>query len=69
VVLIFFVPYIIFEFPAPVVIRKLGPRYFISFMTFTWGVILIGMGFVQSWEAMLGLRIILGALEVSPNYY
>lgn len=36
-------------------------------MTMTWGLILIGMGFIKSWEALLGLRVILGALEVKQQ--
>lgn len=32
-------------------------------MTFTWGVILIGIGFIKNWESLLGLRVVLGILE------
>ena len=29
-----------------------------------WGVVMIGMGFVENWTALVGLRVILGILEV-----
>lgn len=32
-------------------------------MTFTWGIILIGIGFIHNWQSLLGLRVVLGVLE------
>ncbi|EFE32304.1 MFS transporter, putative [Trichophyton benhamiae CBS 112371] len=63
IVLLFFVTYIIAQPIATVAIRKIGPRIFISFIVFTWGVILIGFGFVKDWQQMAGLRALLGFLE------
>ncbi|KAL4789437.1 major facilitator superfamily domain-containing protein [Aspergillus venezuelensis] len=61
--LVFFITYTIFQIPATVIIRKVGPRIFLSSIVFFWGAVMIGFGFVPSWPAMAGLRIILGALE------
>lgn len=37
IVLIFFIPYVLFQPPAVVVLRKIGPRVFISLITLLWG--------------------------------
>lgn len=46
-----------------VICRKIGPRIFLSSITFAWGVVMIGFGFVQSWSPLVALRLILGILE------
>jgi MFS family permease len=63
ITLMFFVPYIFFQAPATVLMRKIGPTIFITTITFLWGCLLVGFGFVTSWDQLLGLRIILGVLE------
>ncbi|OCT53025.1 putative transporter [Cladophialophora carrionii] len=61
--LVFFISYTIFQAPAVVFIRKLGPRNFLAAIVLAWGAVMIGFGFVPSWEVMCVLRVILGALE------
>ncbi|EFR01062.1 hypothetical protein MGYG_04065 [Nannizzia gypsea CBS 118893] len=63
IVLVFFVTYIVAQPIATIAIRKIGPRLFISVIVFTWGIILIGFGFVKDWQQMAGLRALLGFLE------
>jgi MFS family permease len=63
ITLVFFVTYIIFQFPATIVIKKLGPKPFLSSITLLWGAVMIGMGFVKNWEQMMGLRMVLGVFE------
>ncbi|KAF8859312.1 MFS general substrate transporter [Acephala macrosclerotiorum] len=63
IVLIFFIPYVLFQPPATVVLRKVGPRHFLSAITLLWGACMIGFGFVKKWDQMLGLRVILGVFE------
>lgn len=41
IVLIFFIPYVIFQPPATVVLRKLGPKNFLSAITIAWGATMI----------------------------
>jgi hypothetical protein len=41
VTLIFFIPYVIFQPVATVVIRKLGPRLFLSSIVVLWGATMI----------------------------
>ncbi|KAJ5692551.1 hypothetical protein N7462_001974, partial [Penicillium macrosclerotiorum] len=61
--LVFFITYTIFQIPATAIIRKLGPRTFISTIVLLWGAVMIAFGFVPTWQSLAGLRIILGALE------
>lgn len=63
VTLVFFIPYVLFQPPATVLTRKIGPRIFLSFLTLSWGAIMIGMGFTKKWGEMAGLRVLLGVLE------
>ena len=64
----FFVPYIIFQFPANIVIRKLGAAKWLGGLVTTWGGVTVGMGFLTDWTQLLGCRIILGVLEVSLSF-
>ncbi|KAI1917917.1 hypothetical protein LOZ61_000031 [Ophidiomyces ophidiicola] len=63
IVLVFFITYIVFQPFATVLIRKIGPRIFISLIVASWGFCLIGFGFAKDWHAMAGLRALLGVLE------
>lgn len=59
----FFVPYIIFQAPSTVIVRRVGPRLHLSLLTVCWGACMIGMGFTPSWRVLAGLRVILGVFE------
>ncbi|ERT02741.1 uncharacterized protein SPSK_00499 [Sporothrix schenckii 1099-18] len=63
ITLVFFIPYILLQPPSTVIVRRIGPRIHLSLITFLWGCVMIGMGFVKSWGVMAGLRVILGILE------
>lgn len=67
ITMIFFVPYVIFQFPANIVIRKLGACLWLSSLVCAWGVVSIGIGFNQHWTETLGCRVLLGILEA--GYY
>ncbi|RDW87221.1 hypothetical protein BP5796_02915 [Coleophoma crateriformis] len=60
---VFFLTYTIFQAPAVVFIRTLGPRLFLSLIILFWGATMIGFGFVPNWKVMAVLRIILGIFE------
>ncbi|EME84415.1 uncharacterized protein MYCFIDRAFT_133880 [Pseudocercospora fijiensis CIRAD86] len=59
----FFVPYLLFQLPATVLLRHIGARHFLSIATFLWGVTTIGCGFVSSWTDLMALRMCLGLWE------
>ena len=63
VTLIFFVTYIIFQPPSTIIVRRIGPRIHLGAITVLWGGVMLGMGFVQNYEALAGLRVLLGVLE------
>jgi len=63
ITLMFFITYTIFQPPGTLLCRKIGPRVFLSAITFLWGCVMIGFGFVQDWTHLVGLRAILGVLE------
>lgn len=63
IALIFYVPYIIFEFPGSALVRKIGVRNQLASIVFLWGCVVIGCGFVTSWKQLAGLRVLLGFFE------
>ncbi|KAL5365022.1 major facilitator superfamily domain-containing protein [Aspergillus floccosus] len=63
IVLMFFVPYVIFQPPMTIITRKLGPTIFLGTIVISWGAILVGMGFTKDWKQMLACRVLLGLLE------
>ncbi|KAI1174108.1 major facilitator superfamily MFS-1 [Nemania sp. FL0916] len=63
VTLLFFITYIIFQPPATVLCRKIGPRPFLAFITVAWGIVLIGLGLVNNWGGLAALRLVLGLFE------
>lgn len=69
--LVFFGPYVLLQFPATAVIRKVGPRVFLSSIVTAWGIVMIGFGFVENWKSLIALRMLLGALEAGcfPGQY
>jgi MFS family permease len=63
VTLVFFTTYIVFQPPATVIVRYLGPRKFLSVIVVAWGAVMIGMGFSNSFHTLAALRVVLGILE------
>ncbi|PHH66940.1 hypothetical protein CDD81_5292 [Ophiocordyceps australis] len=59
----FFIPYIIFQPLGSVLTRKLGPRWFLSSITLAWGAVMVGNAFVNNWQSMAGLRVLIGFFE------
>ena len=63
--MIFFVPYVVFQFPSNIVIRKIGAMWWLPSIVMAWGVVMIGMGFSKEWTDLLAMRVLLGVCEVS----
>ncbi|EHK49543.1 uncharacterized protein TrAtP1_010782 [Trichoderma atroviride] len=61
--LVFFTTYVVFQPPSTILIRKIGPRLHLAFITLLWGGVMIGMGFVKDFEQLAALRTVLGVLE------
>lgn len=41
VILVFFIPYVVFQPPMTVIIRKVGPTLFLGTLVISWGAILV----------------------------
>ena len=60
---IFFVPYIIFEIPSNILLKKLKPRIWLSICMFGFGFVTIMQGLVHSYSTLLTTRFFLGLFE------
>ncbi|CAI7569993.1 unnamed protein product [Penicillium glandicola] len=60
---IFFVPYIIFEIPSNILLKKLKPHVWLSGCMFMFGLVLLCQGLVQNWGGLMATRFFLGVFE------
>ncbi len=60
---IFFVPYILFEIPSNILLKKLKPHAWLSGCMFLFGFVTICQGLVQSYGGLLAARFFLGLAE------
>ncbi|KAI0014723.1 putative allantoate permease [Xylariomycetidae sp. FL0641] len=60
---VFFVPYIIFEIPSNMLMKKFTPHVWLSICMLGFGVVEIGQGFVQNYSGLLATRFLLGFFE------
>lgn len=60
---IFFIPYILFEVPSNLVLKKLAPSTWLSLIMVLWGIATIGMGLVKNFEGLIAMRVLLGFFE------
>ncbi|KAJ9636860.1 hypothetical protein H2199_007854 [Coniosporium tulheliwenetii] len=59
----FFPPYFLFELPSNILLRRVGSANWLSFIAFSWGVVMIGQGFVKSYKTLAVCRWFLGTFE------
>jgi len=59
----FFPPYFFFELPSNILLRRVGSANWLSFIAFSWGVVMIGQGFVESYKTLALCRFLLGLFE------
>ncbi|KAF2177930.1 MFS general substrate transporter [Zopfia rhizophila CBS 207.26] len=60
---VFFIPYILFEVPSNLVLKKMAPSTWLSLIMALWGVSTIGMGLVNTFGGLVALRVLLGLFE------
>jgi len=60
---IFFVPYILFEIPSNIVLKRLKPHVWLSFCMFMFGLVTLCQGFVKNWAGFMTTRFLLGVFE------
>ncbi|TXT05348.1 uncharacterized protein COLE_06668 [Cutaneotrichosporon oleaginosum] len=61
----FFPPYILLEMPSQIGLRKFGARWWLGTSVILWGIVMIGMGFVTTWNQLTAVRAILGVFEAT----
>lgn len=60
---VFFVSYGFFEVPSNIVLKMIRPSIWISFLCFSWGLVMTLMGIVQSYQGLVIARFFLGVAE------
>lgn len=60
---LFFIGYFLFEVPSNVALAKFGARRWIARILVTWGILAVGMGFVQNDIQLYIVRFLLGVAE------
>ncbi|KAL4800960.1 Peroxin-3-domain-containing protein [Aspergillus venezuelensis] len=60
---IFFVPYIVFEIPSNILLKKLKPHIWLSGCMFMFGIVMICQGLVTNWGGLMTTRWFLGMGE------
>ncbi|KAK6397494.1 hypothetical protein LTR65_006471 [Meristemomyces frigidus] len=60
---IFFIPYILFEVPSNILIKRMKPSTWLSGLMFCWGIVTIGQGLVTTTGGLQAMRFLLGLFE------
>jgi MFS family permease len=60
---IFFVPYVLFEIPSNLLLKHCRPRYWLSACMFLFGLTTVCQGFVRNYSGLLAARFFLGFFE------
>ncbi|KAM3508483.1 hypothetical protein MY11210_006724 [Beauveria gryllotalpidicola] len=60
---IFFVPYLLFEVPSNLVLKRFTPRRWLALLALSWGLVATLSGLVTSYGGLLACRLVLGAVE------
>jgi hypothetical protein len=61
--LVFFMTYILFELPSTLALRHIKSGLQLSALAFSWGSVILGMGWANDWRVIVGCRTLIGALE------
>jgi MFS family permease len=60
---IFFVPYILFEVPSNLVIKRVAPSTWLSSIMILWGIATMGQGLVNTFGGLVAMRFLVGLFE------
>jgi len=60
---LFFVGYVLFEVPWNIILKRTTPKFWLPTITFTWGIVTMLQGFVQSQAGFYAVRFFLGLVE------
>ncbi|KAL5495356.1 hypothetical protein ACEPAI_819 [Sanghuangporus weigelae] len=59
----FFFPYALFEPPSNIMLKKLKPSRWLSFLILCWGIVLVMHGVVKDYGGLVTVRVLLGLFE------
>ncbi|PWN32755.1 MFS general substrate transporter [Meira miltonrushii] len=65
VLLVFFISYVLFEPISNAILTRVRPSIYLPSLMILWGILTMCFAAAQSWQAIAGLRFILGILESS----
>ncbi|KAF7594720.1 hypothetical protein BBP40_008613 [Aspergillus hancockii] len=60
---VFFIPYILFEVPSNMILKKVKPSWWLSGIMFSWGIITICQGVTGSFTGLVVCRVLIGFFE------
>lgn len=60
---IFYIVYLCFEVPSNIILKKVGPRYFIPGLVVGFGFISMCTAFIKTFEQLCAMRALLGVFE------
>ncbi|POS79790.1 hypothetical protein DHEL01_v201822 [Diaporthe helianthi] len=63
ILVIFFVPYVFFEIPSNILLKKLSPRVWLSVCGIAFGLVTVFQGLTQNYSGILATRFFLGVFE------
>ncbi|KAI8307985.1 hypothetical protein K4K61_003075 [Colletotrichum sp. SAR11_59] len=61
--LVFFITYFLFELPTTLALRPVGPKILLNGLVFSWGIVMLGMGFANDWRVIVACRMLIGIFE------
>lgn len=61
--LVFFITYCLFEMPTTLLLRPIGPKLLLNGLAVSWGIVMLGMGFIDDWRLIVVCRMLIGILE------
>ncbi|KAH9204887.1 major facilitator superfamily domain-containing protein [Leptodontidium sp. 2 PMI_412] len=66
----FYFTYILIELPSNIILRKIGPRIYLSALCFCFGIITFSTAFIQNFRSLIAERLLLGLAEggLLPGY-
>lgn len=60
---IFFIPYILFEVPSNIILRRVAPLTWLCGIMFCWGICTIGEGLTKTFSGLVAMRFLIGFFE------
>ncbi|KAF3769746.1 MFS general substrate transporter [Cryphonectria parasitica EP155] len=60
---VFFIGYVVCEVPSNMILARTRPSIFLPTIMFLWGCVTIAMAWVPNYQALVGLRVVVGVLE------